>query len=283
MRILGIILLSVVLSLIAGSIVYKNDGGNAVSTQTAFDRVMQSGTLQCGYAVWAPFIDKDPNTGAMSGILVETMDEIGALLDLKIDWKYETGYGNYTEDLNADRFDVMCASLWVDAGRIKNSLLIDPAYYSGVYLVVKDNDDRFNNNYEILNSPDYTIATIDGDITATLADKLFPKAKKIALTSMNNASELAEHVKTGKADATFADMGFFNDYVSKNPDTVKALIENPAWVFGERMAVKKGEWQLKYMLDTAISELVNSGSLAKIMAKYPGTSTYPPSPTYEAK
>ena len=284
MRTLLIVILSVVLSLIAGSFIFgKSGGGVSAARETAYARVMETGTLQCGYAVWPPFISKDPNTGAMSGVLVDVVNEIGKLLDLKIEWKYETGYGNYTEDLNAGRFDVMCATLWADAARIKNSLLIDPFLHTGVYLIVRADDGRSDNDYTALDDPSITLTGVDGDITQTLADKLFPKAKKVNLPSTGNAAELAENVKTGKADATFADLGFFNDYNAKNPGKLKALTKNPAWVFGERMAVKTGEWQLKYVLDTAIAELVNSGKLAQIMARYPGTSTYPPSKTYTEK
>ncbi|MAS86872.1 MAG: hypothetical protein CMH30_02675 [Micavibrio sp.] len=246
----------------------------------AYDRIMQSNEIKCGYAVWPPFVEKDPNTGEMSGILVDIVGEIGKSLDLKINWAYETGYGTYTEDLNTNRMDVMCATLWADAGRIRNSLLIDPFLYSGVYLVVKDGDDRFNDDFSKLNSEEYTIAGIEGDITQTLANRLFPKAKKITLTNISQASELAENVKTGKADATFSDLGFFNDYNLKNPNTVKVLTNNPAWIFGERMAVKNGETKLKYLLDTAISELVNSGKIDEIIKKYPDTSTMPPKKSY---
>ncbi len=248
--------------------------------ETAFDRVTSSGEIKCGYAAWPPFVEKDPNTEKMSGILVDILAEIGKTLDLKINWAYETGYGNYTEDLNSNRIDVMCATLWADGPRIRNSLLIDPFLYSGVYLVVKDGDTRFDKDYSLLNNEEFTVVGIDGDITQTLANKLFPKAQKVFLTNISVASEMAENIKAGKANALFADLGFYSDYNKKNPNTLKILKDNPAWVFGERMAVKKGETELKYLLDTAISELVNSGKIAEIIKKYPNTSTWPPKKEY---
>jgi ABC-type amino acid transport substrate-binding protein len=285
MRTLLIILVSVLLS-VAATVVYlqsKEMGGTVVATpnSSAYDQVIKMGTLRCGYAPWPPFIVKDPNTGTMSGILYDIVEEIGKQLDLKIDWNYETGYGNYTEDLNMNRFDVMCATLWADAGRTQNSLLIDPFLYSGVYLVVRADDTRFDQNFSLLNDEAMTVTGVDGDITMTLGNKLFPKSQKVFLSNTATASEMAENVKTGKADAMFADLGFFNDYSKANPDKLKILLQNPAWVFGERMAVKTGEWQLKYMLDTAIAEIVNSGRVEEIMAKYPGTSTVAPTKTFD--
>lgn len=245
-----------------------------------YNRVISSGTIKCGYSPWPPFIVKDPNTGKMSGILYDIVTEIGKSLDLKIEWAYETGYGNYTEDLNSNRIDMMCATLWADPPRIKNSLLIDPFLYTGVYLITRKNDTRFDKDFAKLNNEEFAVSAIDGDITATLANRLFPDAKKILLGTTADPSQLAENVKSKKADATFADLGFFNDYDKKNPGQLKALKQNPAWVFGERMAIKNGETQFKYVLDTAIQELVNSGKIEDIMNKYPATSTWAPKREY---
>lgn len=260
----------IVLSIVATTAYAGND------KQSAYERVMKNNEIKCGYAVWPPFVEKDPNSGEMSGILVDIVDEIGKSLDLKINWAYETGYGNYTEDLNSNRIDMMCATLWADAGRIRNSLLMDPILYSGVYLIVKEGDMRFDDDITKLNSEEYTVVGIEGDITQSLAERLFPKAKKISIPSMMQASELAEHIKTGKATASFADLGFYNDYIAKNPNTIRALENNPAWIFGERLAVKNGETKLKGIVDTAIAELVNSGKIEEIIKRYPNTSTMPP-------
>lgn len=253
---------------------------NANSKESAFERVVRTGELRCGYSVWPPFLLKDPNTGAISGIVYDVLTEIGSSLDLRIDWSAEVGFGNYTEDLNSNRIDVMCATLWADAGRIKNSLLIEPFLYSGVYLVVRADDSRFDKAYGALNDPKMKMAGVDGDITLSLANRLFPLAEKLTLPPTGSASELAEMVKARKADAMFSDLGFFSEYAAKNPGKLKILKQNPAWVFGERMAVKPGETKLKYMLDTAIDELSNSGKIDEIMKKYPGTSTWAPKKDY---
>lgn len=278
-----IIISSVLISALVCFIIVKcftPSDRSSSSRESAYNHVVTSGTLRCGYATWPPFLTKDPNNGEMSGILVDIINEIGKTLNLKIDWTYETGFGNYVEDLNSGRFDVMCATLWADYARIKNSLLIDPFLYSGVYLIVRKNDARFDKNFNVLDNEAMTMTGVDGDITATLADRLFPKAKKMNLPNTASAMELAENVKTKKADAMFADLGFFKEYDAANPGQLKILLHNPAWVFGERMAVKNGEHELKYMLDTAITELVNSGKIAEIMKKYPGTSSYPPTKNY---
>lgn len=283
MRTILIVLLAVFVSVLAVKILDKNEiSGQAAASNEVYDRVVKSGTIRCGYSPWPPFVDKDPNTGKMSGILVDILDEIGKELNLKIDWAYETGYGNYTEDLNTGRFDVMCATLWADSGRIRNSLLIDPFLYTGVYIITRADDTRFDLSFAGLNDPGMTVAGVDGDITLTMANNIFPQSQKLSLPAISSPAQLMDNVATRKADASFADLGFFNSYIRENPGKLKALTQNPAWVFGERMAVKNGEYRLKYMLDTAISEIVNAGKTAEIIKRYPGTSTVAPLRTYEA-
>lgn len=281
MRTLLTILISVVLSILAVSLLKPSATiDTAAASEEVYNRVMKSGTIRCGYSPWPPFVDKDPNTGAMSGILVDILEEVGKELNLKIEWGYETGYGNYAEDLNTGRFDVMCATLWADAGRIRNSLLVDPFLYSGVYVIVRQDDTRFDRSLAGLNDPSMTVVGVDGDVTATMANNLFPKTKKVMLSTISSPAQLMENIATHKADASFADLGFFNSYDKENPGKLKALLNNPAWVFGERMAVRNGEYRLKYALDTAISEIVNSGKTAEIIRRYQGTSTVSPALTY---
>ena len=54
--------------------------------ETTYERVMRTRTIRCGYFVWPPFLTKDLNTGALSGLNYDVAEEMGKLLDLKIEW-----------------------------------------------------------------------------------------------------------------------------------------------------------------------------------------------------
>ncbi|MCB1551812.1 MAG: ABC transporter substrate-binding protein, partial [Alphaproteobacteria bacterium] len=66
-------------------------------TEKAYDRVVESGVIRCGYGISPPVMVKDPNTGVMSGLDVEIWNEIGKELGLKIEWAEEAGWGNFIE------------------------------------------------------------------------------------------------------------------------------------------------------------------------------------------
>lgn len=257
---------------------FFNQNTEAPSNNSAFDRVIENRTIRCGYASWAPFLQKEPNTGELSGFNVSIFNQIGKELGLKIDWVEEVGYGNYIEGLNAGRYDAMCQTVWPDAGRFTNALVTLPVHYHKVHVIVRADDKRFANGYSNLNSPDFTIVVIEGDITETIAKTDFPNAKLVRLPQNADASQLFLELVSNKSDAMFIDWGFFNSYDKTNPGKLKTA-GNVLRVYGSIFSVKSGEIALKALLDSAIIALVNNGKIKEILEQHP-TTAMPPAPTY---
>ncbi|HEU0117646.1 MAG TPA: transporter substrate-binding domain-containing protein [Alphaproteobacteria bacterium] len=247
-------------------------------TETAYQRVMRTGTVRCGYALWPPFMAKDPNTGALSGFNYDIFNAIGKELGLKIEWVEEVGFGNFIEGLKTDRYDAMCETGWPDPGRFKNTTVTLPVHYHKVYVVVRADDKRFDQGYEQLNSDAYTAAAVDGDVTQSIAMADFPKAKIDALPQNADASQIFTEVATGKADATFVDIGFFQSYDKQNPGKLK-IAGSVLHVYGSVFFVKAGEVDMKNLIDSAIISLTNKGVLADILRRVDPNSI-PPAPTY---
>ncbi|MDD3181770.1 MAG: hypothetical protein PHD48_03065 [Alphaproteobacteria bacterium] len=66
-------------------------------TDSVYERVMASQTINCGYTEWPPLFVVDPNTHELSGLLKDVWEDIGKKLDLKIVWKASYGFGEVTE------------------------------------------------------------------------------------------------------------------------------------------------------------------------------------------
>lgn len=243
---------------------------------TGYERVTSTKTLRCGYFAWPPLLRKDPNTAQLSGALYDYMNALGGALGLKIEWTLEIGVGDYVEALEQNRFDALCMTIWPDPPRVANSLMTEPVFYTNVYPVVRTDDHRFDGGIEAVNSPDITIAVIDGDITETLAARDFPKAKTLTLPQMSDYSQLLVSVTTKKADVTFFDYGVVHDYVKTNGKKVTVPSGfHSAYTFPEVLTVKKGEVALKQLLDTGINILNNNHVADKVLNQYV-TSTFAP-------
>lgn len=272
-----VILLALLLGLGLSPLV-NHHAQEQAKAESVYQRVVRTNTLRCGYASWPPFLRKDPNTGQLSGFNYDIISEIGKELGLKIEWVEEVGFGNYIEGLNTNRYDVMCQTVWPDPGRFKNATVTLPVHYHKVYVVVRANDHRFDHGYGDLNDPSFKTSAIESDITETITKTDFPLATEISLPQSADASQLFMEVATGKADATFVDYGFFEDYNKNNPGKLK-IAGSVLRVYGSVFSVRQGEIELKSLLDDAIIALGNNGKLAEILKRFP-TNAMPPAPTF---
>lgn len=234
-----------------------------------YDRVMQTGTIRCGYVLYQPFSIKDPNTGKLSGVGNDALELVAKNLGLKIEYTEEVGWGTMIEGLQQNRYDIIVSPIWPNSNRARLVDFSDPLCFSPVFAYVKAGDKRFANNLESINSEKIKIATIDGETAEVIARNDFPKAQKESLPQLADYSQVLLSVSTGKADVSFAEPGLVALFLKHNPGTlVNIAPANPVRVFPNCWMFNRGEMEFKNMLNTALSEAMNSGAIEKIIRKY---------------
>lgn len=249
---------------------------------STYDHVIESGTIRCGYFTWPPYLMKDPNSGAITGLNYDYMMEIGKVLGLKIEWVEETTSATATAGLDAGRYDALCSSVWPDEARLKFALLTDPTFYTSVYAIVRKDDDRFDSGKIPLNSPEVTFATLDGDVTYFTARDEFPKSKTYTLPQSADGSQLLQSVVSKKADVTLVDKGLMGDFNRTNGNPLKAVAGlPPVRIFPEVLVVKRGDIEMKLVLDNAIRIINDRGEPAEWIKKYPGYEFFAPVPGWQ--
>ena len=222
---------------------------------------------------------KDTVTGKMSGAFVEALDMIGKNLGVQVEWMDgETPWGNQIEGLNADRYDIVGSPVWANYTRGSLTALSQPLYFSGIGIYVRQSDNRFPNDWaletisqrtKLLNDPSVKIATIDGETGDLIAQTQFPSAKRVSLPQNAEISQLLLNVAGNKADVAFVEPFFAYEYLKSNPGAVKNIAEKaPIQVLGNCYMMKANEWQLKQMMDVAITELQGSGVIDALLEKY---------------
>ena len=241
--------------------------------ETAYDRVMRTKTLRCGYALWPALIEKDPNGGRLSGIFVDYLEELGHSTGLKIEWTAELGFGDFVEALRVGRIDAMCSGTWTNAQRGMVVDFVTPISYQGVTAFVRADDTRFDHNLQAINSPEVTISTVEGASSQEIAETFFSKAKLMSLPQLSESSQQLLNVVSGKADVTFTDRYTVGQFLANNPGQLREVpADYPVNLFGNPIAVAKGEYALKQSLDNATQQLINVGIINQIIKKH---ETYP--------
>jgi polar amino acid transport system substrate-binding protein len=249
-----------------GSIAAEQEQG----ANEAYERVLKTGVLRCGYAMWSPvaFL-KDPNTNAYSGFVPDYLALLAKNLNIKIEYVEDAGYGAQAiEGLKTGRFDVFCTGLNKNAPRGRAVLYTDTIFFSPIYAYTRLDDHRFDTNLEILNDPQYTLSTMDGEATDTIAKNRFPKAKTFALPQNSEMSLLYSNVAQSKADVIFSDVPPADAYNKNNNPPLRLANPEPVLTYTIGMAVDNDEPKLVNMLNMALQELQASGQIKDVVKKY---------------
>ncbi len=243
---------------------------SAKKVESLYDRVMGKGTIRCGYVIYNPGCLKDPNTGKLSGIGIDTIEQVAKNLGLKVEWTEEVGWGTMLEGLETNRYDMIATPIWTNSNRARLVDFSEPLYYSPINVWVKAGDKRFTEvTLSSLNSPKYTIATVDGETAEVIANEDFPLAKKLSLTQLSGVEQVLLNVSSGKADASFEEPAVAKAFLDHNKGAIEQVkMARPIRVFPNCWMFKRGEMEFKNMLDTALAQLINSGAVEKIISKY---------------
>jgi len=246
----------------------KPVSGTAATKESVYDRVMRTGTLNCGYFVWPPLHIKDANTGAFSGISYDMIMELAKSTGLQVNWAGELNFGTFVQDIHDARYDAECGQGWPNGLRGKLVYYSKPYAFIPLVPVVRANDLRFDGDSASLNSPAVKIATIDGETSAMVARSRLPQAMQVTLPQNAGATDIFMNVTSGKADATLTDALTAYGYIQANPGKLKIVhYEQPLHLVALNSTLPQDE-RLKNMFDVATDELLQNGTIEGILKKY---------------
>lgn len=238
--------------------------------ETAFDRVIRTGTIRCAYVTRPPHIIIDPNTNKMSGIDHDIVEAIGKAADLKIEWVEEAGFGVFPENLNSGKEDMFCSMVLINAKRAKRVELTSPIEYLPLHAYAREDDRRFDGNLSKINNPSITAAVVDGTSQKAATISAFPKANLYALQNMSDNSEMIMGLVSGKADIVVLEDNSVYNYNKNNPEKKLRRIpaDAPIRTYAEAFAVGKNEWALLNLINASLIELQGNGIIDNIIEKY---------------
>jgi ABC-type amino acid transport substrate-binding protein len=271
-QILLVVILSFAVAFATVSFKSGSKGGATAPTikETRWEQIKRTGVLRCGYQTWPPFLTKDPNTGKMSGLEYDLTEEMGRQLSLKIEWVGEVSTGNMLADLSMNRYDAICSLFGTMPSRLRGASFMKPFFYLPVYMFVRSDDTRFDNDLGLANQPDVKFAILDGEYSAISAEANYPAAAKVAIPQLSTISELFVMVASKKADALLEDVFTFDEYNKSNPGIIRPAGNKLVAVIPCTFPIPSNEPDLKDALDTALSYLQSSGFVEQLFKKYEG-------------
>jgi len=237
--------------------------------ESAFEHVLRTGILRCGYYVFPPVTQRDPNTRALSGFSVDMMDQMVKNAGLKVEWTEETDFGNWLAGLKAGRFDAFCTPMWPDVSMAREVSFTRSMFYAGLSAYARGDDHRFDNNIAAINDPNVTIVAGEGTAMVYLAQTNFPKAKLQLLPQNAPGGSMAENVVTKKADILFWDKNGVHDFLKSNPGSLRSVDPaHPIRVMPFELTVNADETKLRDLLDVGLQSLEDTDYTNMLLKKW---------------
>ncbi|MEK7504803.1 MAG: transporter substrate-binding domain-containing protein, partial [Patescibacteria group bacterium] len=246
-----IVIITVVVAIIVSFIGVKlfSKNGSTSGTDSTLATVLNRKEIRVGYVIYPPGMIKDANTGELSGIFHDALEEAGKNLGLKINWVEEVGWGTMIEGLKAGRYDMIGSPVWPSAPRATQADFTRPLTYSVISVYSRANDNRFNNSWDAINSPDVRISVVDGELAQTIAQSQFPTAKVVSLPQLSDISQSLLNVSSGKADVAFVEPYIADAFLKNNPGSIKNVQpNNPLRVNGNSIVIGQGKEAAKIYL-----------------------------------
>lgn len=245
----------------------KSLNPGAAVHETAYDRVMRTQTLRCAYASYPPFIQKDPNTGAVSGLGPDWMAEFEKVSGLKVEWGPEVDFGMIAETLKSGKADAFCSGVALTPKRGHAMAGTVPLMYSVIAAFARKDDKRFDNNPDTIDSPDIKIAVNRGDLSEEVAIHAFPKAKLAYKGEMGGEAQLFMDVAAKKADVTLSPPSNISLYNKANPQMALRQIPfaRPIMKIAGVITTEIHEQALINLLNASFQSMIDNGSMDKIL------------------
>lgn len=246
--------------------------GAAPAKETAFDHMIRTNTLRCGYYLYPPFVMQDQATKKLSGIAVDMMDYVAEKTGVRVEWTEEVSFGNWVQALQAGRFDAVCAPMWPEPAKNRVALFTRPLLYAGIYPLARANDTRFSGQLSEIDKPEIRIAVQEGNVTNALAHAWFPHATFKEQPAGIDYGQLVQDMTDNKADVVLWDLNGLAQYAKHNPGKVQKIhLAKPLKVMPFELVTRVGEPALRDFLDASLDDCVNTGAWDRIMDKWEDT------------
>jgi polar amino acid transport system substrate-binding protein len=210
------------------------------------------------------------------GIFPDTLEEAARKLSLKVEWAEEVTWGTLIEGIQSGRYDLHGSAVLRTSSRARAADFTVPLFFEAAGVYVRPGDSRFLGHLERINEPAVRIATIDGEFSDIIARSDFPRAQVIALPQMADPSQLCLEVANGRADVTFLSTRIAAQYIRKNPGKIENIaVQKPIRVTPVCMMVKRDQYEFKTMINAALLETLNNGTVDSLIRKYdPNSDAY---------
>lgn len=186
----------------------------APAAASTLEAAKAAGKIRIGYANEAPFAYMDSKEGKVTGESAEIARVVLKRMGINEVEGVLTEFGSLIPGLQAKRFDIIAAGMYVTPERCQQVAFSDPTYGVGQSFLVKQGNPKNLHSYEdVVKNPDARLGVVVGAIESEYASKIkLPPAQVVVFP---DAVSALSGVQAGRADAYAATALTVNDLMGK--------------------------------------------------------------------
>jgi|HigsolmetaGSP12D_1036236.scaffolds.fasta_scaffold00380_7 ectoine/hydroxyectoine ABC transporter solute-binding protein len=187
----------------------------AVTGKSTLEAVKQAGRARIGYANEAPFAYMDPATGQVTGEAVEIARAVLKKMGVEQVEGVLTEFGSLIPGLQAGRFDIIAAGMYITPERCKQVTFSNPTYGVGQAFIVQKGNPKDLHSYEdVAKHEDARLGVVVGAIEASYAEQTGIPSDRVVV--FPDAASAMAGVAGGRADAYAATALTVNDLLKRS-------------------------------------------------------------------
>ena len=243
--------------------------------ETTMERIERTGVVRLGIANERPYgyVETDGTvTGAVPEIVRAALGPIG-VKDLE---PLIVEFNALIPGLNADRFDIIAAGMYIRPNRCQAIAFTNPLTRAGYgFAALKGNPKNLHSLADLAESSDAVVGTQTGSAQVEeLAESGVPRDRTVLFA---NATEALAGLRAGRVDVIYfpgIELGALLQ--TMNDPNVERVVpfEQKVDAAGEPdygyagFGLRKGDDELRDFLNKAIADMVESGELLEIISAY---------------
>lgn len=226
---------------------------SSAQAETTLQRIQRTGVVRIGYANEKPFAYTQPD-GTVTGESPEIAKKIFAKLGVKKVDAVLTEWGSLIPGLQAGRFDVIAAGMYITPQRCTQVAFADPQYQIGdTLLTAPGNPKQLSSYADVAKQPGVKLAVMAGTVELGYAREASIKDSQILQVPDTTAQLQA--VRSHRADAAVGTALTMKDLAAKMPGQVavaEKFVDDPAHMGYGALAFRKSDTDLRDAVNKAL-------------------------------
>ncbi|MCA9421987.1 MAG: transporter substrate-binding domain-containing protein [Nitrospira sp.] len=217
------------------------------SPSGALHRVLETGTLRVGIALFTPWTFKNKD-GELAGFEIDIARQLAKDLGVKPEF-HSFKWENIIPALLKGEIDIIAAGMVITPQRALKVNFSQPYDSSGIGLVTNIPLTKAFDGPEDLNQSEVIISAVTGSIGEDLAHRVFPAA---TIKTFSSSQEAIQAVTGGKVHGYIEHEPITTFIALDHPDTVDEPLSKPLLETKEGFAVRKGDPDFIHFLNAWI-------------------------------